>query len=65
MLAGIARRGEQARGRAVDAEIVGGGPINHVFGVDRAVEMVVQVSTFGDVAQEGEQQGRLMADGVH
>ena len=64
VLAGVARRGEQTRGRPVDAEIVGGGPVDHVFGVDRAVEMVVQVSALGHVVQEGEQQRRLVADGV-
>jgi hypothetical protein len=49
MFAGIARRAHQARGSAVDAEIVGRGEIEQVFGVDRAAEMIVQVPTLGDV----------------
>ena len=64
VLAGIAGRAEQSRSGAVDAEIVGRGPVDHVFGIDGAVEVIVQVAALGHVVQKCQQQRRLVADGV-
>ena len=64
VFAGIAGSAEQLRGGAVDAEIVGRSEVEQVFGVDCAVEMIVQVSALGHVVQEGKQQWRLVADRV-
>ena len=51
-------------GGAVDAEVAGGGEIDEILRVDCAVEMVVEISTFGQVAQEGQEQSGLFANGV-
>src|SRR5690348_335351 len=64
MLAGIAGRRYQLRGRAIDAEIVGGGEVDQVFGVNGAVKMVVEVCALGHLVQKGEQERGLQADGV-
>ena len=48
--AGIARRGKEAGGGAVYAETAGGGEIDEIFGIDGAIEMIVQISTLGQVA---------------
>ena len=55
VLAGIAGRAHQLRSSAVDAEIVGGGEVDEVLGVNRAVEVIVQVSALGHVVQKREQ----------
>src|SRR5208282_1013123 len=62
--AGIARRGEEVGGGAVHAQAAGGGEIDEILGIDGAVEMIVQVSTFGQVAQEGQKQSGLFAEGI-
>ncbi len=62
--AGIARRGEEVGGGAVDAEVAGGGEIDEVLRVDCAVEVVVEVSTFGQVADEGQEESGLFANGI-
>ena len=62
--AGITRSAEQTGSGAVDAKIVGSSPVDHVFGIDRAREVIVQVAPFGHVVQEREQQRGLVADGV-
>jgi len=62
--AGIARRAQQARSGAVDAEIVVGRKVNQIFGINGAVQMIVQVTTLGDVVQEGQQERWLIPDRV-
>ena len=64
VFAGVAGRGQQARRRAVDAEAAVGREIDQIFGVDRAVEMIVQISTLGQVADKSQQQLRLFANRV-
>src|ERR1051326_365014 len=64
MLAGIAGGRYQLRGRAIDAEIVGGGEVDQILGVNGAVKVVVEVPAFGHVVQKGEQERGLLADGV-
>ena len=63
-IAGVAGRSQQARGRAVNAEIVGGREVDEIFGVDSAAEMVVQVSALRHVVQKRQQHRRLLADGI-
>src|ERR1039458_8383382 len=46
--------GKQARGCTVHAQAAGGGEIDQIFGVDCAVQMVVQISTLWQIAQKGD-----------
>ena len=62
-LTGIARRADQPRGRAIDAEVIGSGEVDQILGIDRPVQVVVQIATFWNVMQKGEQQLRLLSDG--
>ena len=55
VLTGIAGRSEQAGSRPVDAHVVGGRPVDDVFGVERAVEMVVQVPALRHLLEESQQ----------
>ena len=64
MFAGIAGGAQQAGRGAVDAEIVGCREVEQILGVNRAIEVVVQVAALGDVVQESQQQGGLVADRV-
>jgi len=61
-LARIAGRRQQARGCAVHAQAAVGGKIDQILRVNRAIQMVVQVSTFRQVVYEGQQQLRLLAN---
>ena len=54
MFAGIAGGAQQAGRGAVDAEIVGCREVEKVLGVDRAIEVVVQIAALGDIVQESQ-----------
>ena len=64
VLAGVAGRGQQPRRRPVHAQAAGGREIHQIFGINRAIQMIVQISTLGQVAHKGQQQRRLLAYGV-
>jgi len=60
-LAGIAGGSHEARGGAVHAEIVGDGEVNQIFGVDRAIEVIVQIAAFRHVVEKSQQQRGFLA----
>ena len=62
--AGVAWRAQQPRGGTVDAEIIGGSPVDHVLRIDRARKVIVQVSTLRHVMQKCQQQRWVASDRI-
>ena len=54
--------GAESVGLALDAQAALAAPGDQALGIDRARQVVVQVTALGKAAQEGEQQRRLIAD---
>ena len=60
----VARRRQEGTSLAVDTKPRLRSEIDQSLGVDRACQMVVQVTALGDLPQEREQEQRLLTDGV-
>ena len=61
---GVAGRCDQAGRCAVHAQSAIRGEIHEIFGVDCAIQMIVQISALGQVADKSQQQLRLLANAV-